>query len=390
MTLPTARLRVLIAVGTRPEAIKMAPIVLELARRSDTFEPVLVSTGQHREMLQQAFEVMGITPDIDLDLMRHDQSLVDFAARALPAFSDVIADLSPDVLLVQGDTTTVTMAALAGYYNGITVGHVEAGLRSFDMQSPFPEEGNRRVAGVLANLHFAPTEGARKNLLREGIEDDQIFVTGNTVVDALEAIDLEAPFQSSALEAVPFSTHRVLLVTSHRRENHGAGLSSICRAVRRVVEAHDDVAVVFPVHLNPNVRAVVTDELGDVDRIHLIEPVGYSDLIKAMSRATLILSDSGGMQEEAPSFGVPILVLRDTTERPEVVTSGAGVLVGTDTERIVLEADRLLTDPVAYASRAKVSNPFGDGHAARRIADAVLDVCGRPEVVLEDVQAVAA
>lgn len=320
-------------------------------------------------MLRQVFEATGIEPDVDLDLMRPGQGLVDFAALALPAFSKVCTDLRPDIVLVQGDTTTVTMAALAGYYNGVAVGHVEAGLRSFDMQSPFPEEGNRRVAGVLADYHFAPTEGARSNLLHEGVAADRVFVTGNTIVDALKAVRLDGAFESDALAAVPFKSHRVLLVTSHRRENHATGLRSICRAVRRLVEANEDVAVVFPVHPNPAVRSVVEAELGDVSRVHLVAPLYYNDLVKVMSRATLILSDSGGIQEEAPSFRAPILILRDTTERPEVVECGAGILVGTDTDRIVMEAERLLHDSAAFAARADVSNPFGDGLASRRIAD---------------------
>lgn len=380
-------LRVVIAIGTRPEAIKLAPVVHELAGRPDEFETIVVSTGQHREMLQQVFQATGIEPDIDLDLMRHDQGLVDFATLALPAFSKVCTDLKPDLILVQGDTTTVTMAALAGYYNGVAVGHVEAGLRSFDMQSPFPEEGNRRVAGVLTEYHFAPTEGARANLLREGVPSDQVFVTGNTVVDALRAVQLDGAFESEALSAVPFGSRRVLLVTSHRRENHGVGLRSICRAVHRLVEGNEDIAVVFPVHPNPTVRSVVEAELGDVPRVHLVEPLGYEDLVKVMSRATLILSDSGGIQEEAPSFRAPILILRDTTERPEVVECGAGVLVGTDADRIVLEAQRLLHDPVAFAARADVTNPFGDGLASRRIADVlskvrrVVPASGRADVL---------
>ena len=368
ITFRIPRQRVAIMIGTRPEAIKMAPVVHELARRDAFFEPIVISTGQHREMLQQAFAVTGIAPDIDLDLMRPGQGLADFSSLSMAAVSGVIDTVQPDVLLVQGDTTTVAASALVGYYRGVKVGHVEAGLRSHDLRSPFPEEGNRRVAGTLADFHFAPTEGARRNLLREGVRRGRIFVTGNTVVDALRAVRLDTPFESAELAAVPFEGRRVLLATSHRRENQGTGLASICRALRTLAEGHD-VEIVFPVHLNPAVRAVVHAELSGVPHVHLVDPLSYPDLLKVMSRSTLILSDSGGIQEEAPSFGRPILILRDTTERPEVVEAGAGVLVGTDERVIVAEATRLLSDPVAYAARASAPNPFGDGCAAQRIAD---------------------
>ena len=365
------RLRVAVVVGTRPEAIKLAPVVHEMAGRPAEFDPVVVSTGQHREMLWQAFDVTGIRPDVDLDLMSHDQGLTGFAAAAMRALDRAVDEVRPDVVLVQGDTTTVTMATLAGHYKGVRVGHVEAGLRSGDLSNPFPEEANRRVAGVLADHHFAPTERARQNLLREGADPTRVHVTGNTVVDALRAVRRDGRFDSPELEAVPFGRRRILLATSHRRENHGDGLVSICRALRRLAQ-RDDVAIVFPVHLSPRVRSVVHAELGDVDGVHLVDPLGYRDLVSVLAASTLVLSDSGGIQEEAPSFGVPVLILRETTERPEVLDVGAGVLVGTDTDTVVAEAERLLDNADAYRARSVVSNPFGDGRAAQRIADVLV------------------
>jgi UDP-N-acetylglucosamine 2-epimerase (non-hydrolysing) len=363
------RVRVLAIVGTRPEGIKMAPVVCELNRHPDRFDTVLVGTGQHRDMLGQVLAAFGLRPSIDLELMQHDQGLGEFASRSLRAVSKLLADLKPAAILVQGDTTTVMTASLAAFYARVRVGHVEAGLRSFDRFNPFPEEINRRIAGAVADWHFAPTDRARQNLLREGVPDGNVFVTGNTIVDALRSIRLDGGFEDRALDAVDFERHRVLLVTAHRRENHGPPLVAICEALKRLAQRFRDVEVVYPVHLNPNVRGPVREILGSMERVHLVDPVSYGDLLRLMRRCYLILTDSGGIQEEAPSFHKPVLILREVTERPEVVEVGAGKIVGTDAGRIVEEAARLLDQQAAYAAMSSVANPFGDGRAAERIVD---------------------
>jgi UDP-N-acetylglucosamine 2-epimerase (non-hydrolysing) len=371
------RLKVVSVVGTRPEAIKMAPVIVELGRRRDQFDQVVVSTAQHREMLDQVMTMFGITADIDLELMQPNQGLAAFASRAISGVASVLADVRPHAVLVQGDTTTVMAAALAAFYAGVRVGHVEAGLRSFDRNNPFPEEINRRVAGCLADVHFAPTDRARANLLREGVVADDIIVTGNTIVDALRSVDLGTGPTVDQLRGADLTHKRLILVTAHRRENHGAPLEGICTALRSLARSFEDVAIVYPVHLNPNVATVVRRELGGEARIHLTDPLSYRDLLSLMSRSYVLLTDSGGIQEEAPSLHKPVLVLRDVTERPEVVDSGAGKLVGTDPRRIVDEVTRLLTDRRAYEIMSRAENPFGDGRAAVRIADALLDRFGR-------------
>ncbi len=371
------RIKVITIVGTRPEAIKMAPVIRNLNRQAAVFEQFVVATAQHREMLDQVLSAFGIKPDIDLVLMQHDQDPISFASRALLKLSDLLIAVGPDAMLIQGDTTTVMAAALAGSYRGVCVGHVEAGLRSFNRKEPFPEEINRRVAGCLADLHFAPTERARLNLLREGVEGERIFVTGNTIVDALRSIPLEGDFENAALNQIDFGSSRALLVTAHRRENHGAPLRSICRALKAIVEEFDDVEIVFPVHLNPNVSSVVRNELEGADRVHLINPISYPDLLRLMDRSYLILTDSGGIQEEAPSLGKPVLVLRQVTERPEVIEAGAGKLVGTDARRILREATLLLTDAAEYRRMSSAENPFGDGHAAERIVQLLAERLGK-------------
>ena len=363
------RQKLVTVIGTRPEAIKMMPVVRELNNRSDLFEHTLVATAQHRQMLDQVLSVFGVSPDIDLGLMQHDQTLGGFASRALACLFDLFGQLKPDCILIQGDTTTVTMAALAAFYQGVSVGHVEAGLRSFDNKNPFPEEMNRRLAGCLSGMHFAPTERSQVNLLREGVRADNIFVTGNTIVDALRSIPLDGEFEDSRLSSIDFDRKRVLLVTAHRRENHGEPLRNICWALKELARDFDDVEIVYPVHLNPNVRSMVRSELCDVPGMHLVDPVSYNDLLRLMSRCHLILTDSGGIQEEAPSFNKPVLVLRETTERPEVIEVGAGRIVGTDTNRIVRVASQLLTDDLEYEAMSSAENPFGDGHAAERIVD---------------------
>jgi UDP-N-acetylglucosamine 2-epimerase (non-hydrolysing) len=363
------RAKILTIVGTRPEGIKMAPVVRALDRRREVFEHTFVSTAQHRELLDNVLRTLGVSPSIDLELMQPGQGLGQFASRALAALSELFARLTPDAVLVQGDTTTVMVASLAAFYQGIKVGHVEAGLRSFDRQNPFPEEINRRVTGCVADWHFAPTERAAKNLLAEGVSRDHVFVTGNTIVDALRSIHLDDAFENRQLDEVDFQRKRILLVTAHRRENHGEPLAAICDALKTLAARYEDVEVVYPVHLNPNVRNVAHDLLGSVPRVRLVDPLSYSDLLRVMKRCCLILTDSGGIQEEAPSFGKPVLVLREVTERPEAVESGAAKIVGTDHERIVCEAARLLDDPAELARMTAAKNPFGDGHAAERIVE---------------------
>src|SRR5713226_1581132 len=332
--------KIVTILGTRPEVIKMAPVIRELERRADCFTHTLVTTAQHRVMLDQVLEAFGLVPAIDLGLMEPNQGLADFAARALIAVSKLLSDLKPELILVQGDTTTVMIAALAAFYQGVRIGHVEAGLRSFDPRNPFPEEINRRIAGTLADFHFAPTARARLNLVNEGVAESRIFVTGNTIVDALNSISLAQHFDDPRLAGLERSENRVLLVTAHRRENHGQPLRSICRAVKSLIGKFDDIEVVYPVHLNPRVGTAVREELSHTERIHLIEPVSYPDMLRLMKRCCLILTDSGGIQEEAPSFRKPVLVLREVTERPELIEANAGKIIGTDDVRIVEEVSR--------------------------------------------------
>ena len=346
----------------------MAPVIRELGRPDSPFEHVVIATAQHREMLDQVLSVFDIKPDFDLALMRQDHGLADFASRSLSAVSALLADLKPDAILIQGDTTTVMTAALAAFYQGIRIGHVEAGLRSFDRKNPFPEEVNRRIAGCLADMHFAPTTRARENLLREGAPDSAIFITGNTIVDALMSIDTSGEFSDPTISKIDFNRKRVVLVTAHRRENHGEPLRALCGALRTLAETFSDIEIVYPVHLNSNVRQVAREELRGIDRIHLLEPVSYSDMLKLMARCYIVLTDSGGIQEEAPSFHKPVLVLREVTERPELIEAGGGKVIGTDRDQIVEETSRLLNDSSEHERMSAAVNPFGDGRAARRIA----------------------
>ncbi len=362
--------RVCLVVGTRPEAIKMAPVYAAL-RQHPHLQPVVVATAQHREMLKQALDVFGIVPDVDLGLMQNGQNLGVFTSRALSALTDCFLQIQPAFLLVQGDTSTVTAAALAAFYQGIPIGHIEAGLRSFDLSSPFPEEVNRRIATCTANIHFAPTNDARNNLVSEGIPEGDIFVTGNTVVDAIHMVPPRDTFETAALNAVPWGERRVLLTTVHRRESLGDHLEAICDALEAIVHMHDDVDIIFPVHLNPRVRDVVHRRLANNTRIHLLEPLPYPDLLEVIRRAYFVLSDSGGIQEEVPSFGKPILILRDCTERPEVVQAGFGELVGTDATTILARTAALLSDDALHRLRSSGRNPFGDGKASFRIAEVI-------------------
>jgi UDP-N-acetylglucosamine 2-epimerase (non-hydrolysing) len=360
-------------IGTRPEAVKMAPVVAALERRTD-MQSVLCVTGQHRQMLDSVLRTFDLHPDIDLDLMQPNQQLAHITARILTSVDDVLVQHRPDWVLVQGDTTTVMAAALAAFYRGVRVAHVEAGLRTGDLRLPFPEEANRRIADLLADLYLAPTDAARDNLLREGIAPRRVVVTGNTVVDALLAVRARVRGRSLDDVAGPLGERRLILVTSHRRENFGEPFENTCRALRHIAETYgDEVRIVYPVHLNPNVRKPAYDLLGGLPNLTLIDPVDYETMVALMDRAYLILSDSGGLQEEAPSLGKPLLVLRDKTERPEAVACGAARLVGTDFTVIVAETDRLMRDPAAYRAMATAGNPYGDGRAADRTVQAIAD-----------------
>jgi UDP-N-acetylglucosamine 2-epimerase (non-hydrolysing) len=364
--------RVAIIVGTRPEAIKLGPVYQELVRRGESFEPLVIATAQHRQMLDQMLPIFGMTPDLDLNLMQEGQTLAEVTCRALGGLQAAFAELKPEVVLVQGDTTTVLAGALAAFYERIPVGHVEAGLRTGNRYSPFPEEINRRLTTPLADVHFAATALSRDNLLREGIAPEAIFVTGNPVIDALRQVAEHAP----PLETTPVGSQleagkRLLLVTAHRRENLGEPLREICRALREVAAEFPDVQVVYALHPNPQVRAVAREELAGAERVLLVEPPNYLEFVALMSRAYLILTDSGGIQEEAPALGVPTLVMRDTSERPEGLACGAAELVGTDRARLVAAAQRLLTDAAEYRRRSEAPCPYGDGGAARRIVEAL-------------------
>ncbi len=363
--------------GTRPEAVKMAPVVLQLAATAGVESRVCV-TAQHRQMLDQVLSVFKIVPDIDLNLMRPDQSLADLTAGILTHLDPVLKSEKPDWVLVQGDTTTVMTTALLCYYNRIRVGHVEAGLRTDDKWQPFPEEINRRIAGVVADLHFAPTQHARRNLLREGVPDERIVVTGNPVIDALQQI-VTHPMPTETQELLDQTGirpggRRLVLVTAHRRENFGKPLADICKALRGLAEQYSDsIHLIYPVHLNPNVQQPVYQLLAGVPNITLLPPLDYLPMVHLMKRATLVLTDSGGIQEEATGLGVPTLVLREVTERPEGLEAGVLKLVGSDPARIVRESAQLLDDPDAHAAMAQAANPFGDGHAAERIVKALVN-----------------
>ncbi|WP_281246296.1 non-hydrolyzing UDP-N-acetylglucosamine 2-epimerase [Paracoccus isoporae] len=370
-------MRVLTVFGTRPEAIKMAPLVTGLAG-DPRFDSQVCITAQHREMLDQVMSLFDIEPDHDLNVMRAGQDLYDVTASILKGLREVLADSRPDIVLVHGDTATTLSATLAAYYARIPVGHVEAGLRTGNLYSPWPEEGNRRVTGALAALHFAPTENSRASLLRENVSDDSIVVTGNTVIDALlqvvDRIKTDASLERELAARFDFldPAKRMILVTGHRRESFGGGFERICEALRQLAIKFPEVNIVYPMHMNPNVREPVQRLLGDAANIHLIEPLDYLPFIGLMNRSHLIITDSGGIQEEAPSLGKPVLVMRDTTERPEAVEAGTVRLVGTETDRIVTEASRLLEDPAAYDEMSFSHNPYGDGQAVPRILDALL------------------
>jgi UDP-N-acetylglucosamine 2-epimerase (non-hydrolysing) len=365
-------LRILSVIGTRPEAVKMAPVVQRLSQTPGVASFVC-ATAQHRQMLDQVLNLFDIVPDVDLDLMQPDQSLAQITAAIFTHLEPVIKDIQPDWILSQGDTTTVMATSLLAYYNRVKFGHVEAGLRTGDKFQPFPEEINRMVAGVVADLHFAPTEWSKQNLLRENVPAEKIVVTGNPVIDALQQVARKPvpPEIEQLLEQL--AGRRILLVTAHRRENFGEPLENICEALRSLAETYRDrIQIVYPVHLNPNVQNVVYPRLSNIPNITLLPPLDYLPMVQLMKHAYLALTDSGGIQEEAPGFGIPVLVMRSATERPEGVEAGTVQLVGTKTERIFLEVSRLLDDAVSYTKMARSVNPYGDGKAAPRIVDAIL------------------
>ncbi|MFJ5759297.1 non-hydrolyzing UDP-N-acetylglucosamine 2-epimerase [Neobacillus sp. NPDC093182] len=363
------QLKVMTVFGTRPEAIKMAPLVKELEKNSEHIQSIVTVTAQHRQMLDQVLNIFEITPDYDLNIMKDRQTLIDVTTRSLEGLNQVLQEVKPDIVLVHGDTTTTFVASLAALYNQIPIGHVEAGLRTGNKYSPYPEEMNRQLTGVLADLHFSPTSQSKQNLLVENKKEKDIFVTGNTAIDALKTT-VKNNYDHPIFEKV--GNDRLVLMTAHRRENTGKPMENMFRAISRLVEKHDDIQVVYPVHMNPVVREIANRILGDNNRIHLIEPLDVIDFHNFASRAHLILTDSGGVQEEAPSLGVPVLVLRDTTERPEGVNAGTLKLAGTDEEVIYSLADELLSDKAAHDAMAKASNPYGDGQASRRIVEAIL------------------
>ena len=375
------KIKVMVVFGTRPEAIKMAPLVLELQKQSETIETITVVTAQHRQMLDQVLETFHIQPDYDLDIMGKNQSLLDITAKILEKFDPVVKEVHPDMILVHGDTTTTFVASLVAFYNQVRIGHVEAGLRTFDKYSPFPEEMNRQMTDNLADLYFAPTSESKANLLMEHHSESAIFITGNTAIDALR-LTVQEDYHHQVLDQLD-PEKKLVLVTMHRRENQGQPMRAVFGALREMVDAHPELEVVYPVHLSPAVQEAAKDILGDHDRIHLIAPLDVFDFHNLASRSYFIMSDSGGVQEEAPSLGKPVLVLRDTTERPEGVKAGTLKLVGTDPERVKEEMTALLTDSDLYQKMASARNPYGDGKASERIVQAIQHYYGLVDLVSE-------
>lgn len=367
------KIKVMTVFGTRPEAIKMAPVVLELKKYPDLITPIVAVTAQHRDMLDQVLNLFNIKPDYDLNIMAQGQTLFDITTKAMNGLNEVLSKEKPDIVLVHGDTTTTFAGALAAYYHETAVGHVEAGLRTYNKYSPFPEEMNRKLTGAIADLHFAPTDTASSNLKAEGTKEDKIFVTGNTVIDALhKTVTDDFKFDDEKLANIDYENKRIILVTTHRRENLGEPMRHVYKALKDIVNEFDDVEIVFPVHKNPKVREVVNEELGNIEAVHLIDPLDYEPFANLMHRAFLVLTDSGGIQEEAPSLGKPVLVLRDTTERPEAVKAGTVKLIGTERQKVYEKTKYLLTDHDEYQRMANTCNPYGDGKASKRIIEAIL------------------
>lgn len=370
----TIMIKVMTIMGTRPEAIKLAPVIKEIAKYKRDFQSIIVLTAQHREMLDQVLALFEIKADHDLNIMREGQNLFHISSRALHGLQKVIEKEKPDIALVEGDTTTVFIASLAAFYYKIPIAHIEAGLRSFNKYHPFPEEINRKLVTVLTDLHFAPTQKAKKNLLEEGVPEEKIFVTGNPVIDALfMKVKENYYFTQPEIRKIDFEEKRVILVTAHRRENFGEPLRNICFALKEIIDSFPDVEIVYPVHPNPNIQKPVKRLLGEVGRIHLLEPLGYDSLVNLMNQCYLMLTDSGGIQEEAPSLGKPVLVLRAVTERPEAVTAGTVKVIGTEKENIVRETKILLENKEEYQRMARAINPYGDGKAAERIIEILLN-----------------
>jgi UDP-N-acetylglucosamine 2-epimerase (non-hydrolysing) len=374
--------KVLIVFGTRPEAIKMAPLVKEFQKNQESFETKICVTAQHRTMLDQVLDLFQITPDYDLNIMKPGQGLYNVTSSILLKIKPILESFNPDVVLVHGDTTTTFATSLAAYYQKIKIGHVEAGLRTGDLYSPWPEEGNRKLTGVMANYHFSPTETSKKNLLNEGVDESKIMVTGNTVIDALQLVVRNIDnneYLRSKIEKTIFQSgfkelgFKFILVTGHRRENFGQGFLNICEALKVLAKNNPDISILYPVHLNPNVRKPVNDLLSSVSNIKLVEPFQYEEFIYLMSKAYLILTDSGGIQEEAPSLGKPVLLMRDATERPEAVEMGTVKLVGSDQNNIVKEVQNLLDDSSEYQRMSKAHNPYGDGNASKKILKILRD-----------------
>lgn len=366
------KIKAMTVFGTRPEAIKMAPLALALDACPHIDAKVCV-TAQHRQMLDQVLAMFDIKPDYDLDIMKERQSLVGITTRVLEGLDEVIKEAQPDVILVHGDTSTTFAGALAAFYNKVKVGHVEAGLRTYDKYSPFPEEMNRCLTGVLTDFHFSPTQANKNNLLKENVDEKKIYITGNTVIDALKStVKDDYTFTDETLRSLDFGAKKVILVTAHRRENLGEPLRNICEALRHIVTKYEDVQIVYPVHLNPAVREVAFEILGGLDRVSLIDPVNVDDLHNAMARCFMVMTDSGGLQEEAPSLAKPVLVLRNETERPEAVEAGTVKVAGVDRDTIIGMAEELIENKVAYDKMAHAANPYGDGNASSRIVDALL------------------
>ncbi|MBV1818326.1 UDP-N-acetylglucosamine 2-epimerase (non-hydrolyzing) [Bacteroidales bacterium MSK.15.36] len=358
--------------GTRPEAIKMAPLVKEIEKREELCSKVCV-TAQHREMLDQVLDLFQIKPDYDLDIMAKGQTLTDITMKSLKGLEGVFREEKPDLVLVHGDTTTTFAGALAAFYQKIKIGHVEAGLRTFNKYFPYPEEMNRKLAGAMADLHFAPTKGSKNNLLKEGIDYDNIYITGNTVIDAMEfTVEDNYVFKNKILNEIDYKNRKVIMVTAHRRENWGEGIENICKGLKEVVENNKDVEIIYLVHLNPIVKDVVYKYLDGVDRVHLLNPLDTKETHNLMNKCYMVMTDSGGLQEEAPHLGKPVLVLRDVTERPEAVEAGTVKLLGTNKELIVHEANKIIRNKEEYNKISRAINPYGDGYASRRIVDSIL------------------
>lgn len=369
-----SKIKVMTIFGTRPEAIKMAPLVKELKKNSDKIESIVCVTAQHRQMLDQVLDIFDIKPDYDLNIMKDRQTLVEIVTRSLEGLDKVMKEAKPDIVLVHGDTSTTFVGSLSAFYNQIAVGHVEAGLRTYNKYFPFPEEVNRRITGVIADMHFAPTKRNEQNLLNENVSPEDIFITGNTVIDALNTtVREDYVFKDECLKNLDWDNKRVIVMTAHRRENLGEPLENICNAVRDIVLKHEDVEVVYPVHLNPVVRETASRILGDLDRVKLIDPVNADELHNAIKRGYLVLTDSGGLQEEAPSLGKPVLVLRNETERPEAIDAGTVKIAGVNREVIFNMTDELLTNKEEYDKMAKAVNPYGDGKASERIVKAIIE-----------------